>query len=924
MDKLLEPLDLNDPNDVKNWFERFDLLKTTNADISANPVPFLLTYLGKRAYKLLKDLVFPKNPKDLKTAEIQKFLVDHLVPSNYEVHERAIFNSLIRKHNQSVKEFILDLQKQAMKCNFDSQLENQLRDRLVAGINDNEIKRKFLRESSLTLQKAKEIAIAHSSIDLTLNENDSVLFTRKKNDDRRPKAVHANATQPRTQNFSSSKPMGKCFSCGGSHLRQECRFRNARCHNCSKQGHISRVCKTKSDVHYATGTAEQTESEDNLVLHSNPLSKHISKPFVVTDDSAAKEIDFILDTGSPFSFIKIEDLHCFTAPIRTTTKCVKGITGHELKLYGEIQLWIEKKFAVTFLICDSLNILGCADTLKLHPEASDSLLSCFVEDKSVQELIEKASTSKGGMNVQAVHIECDNDQAKFLKNRPIPYGLREPVQQTLDKLEADGIIKKVNSSKWATPIVTPIKPNGQPRICGDYKITVNPALRQKAAITLEPEDLFMKLNQSKYFSKVDLENAFLQIPIDEESQEVTTINTPFGLYSFKFLPFGLNVSPSTFQEVINAVIKDLPHVLAYQDDIIVHTSDLETHNLALKSLLERLVHFNIRINKNKSLFRCEKIKYLGYLVSQNGIEPDPEKFDPIMKASDPDSKVALQSILGSLQYYSRFVPNFAEMAAPLFDLCKKDAEFRFDTEHKRILSQLKESIFNKCLKPFSFDADTKLVCDASEFAIGGVLEQNGSPVICVSRRLSEAEKGYAQTQKEALAVFWCTRRLHKFLFGKRFTIVTDHQSLIRIFNPESSLSKTTSHMLQRWAIHLSIYDYKIEHRSGKSIPQADYLSRYSFLENPDTSESALFTQPLPVDRAELEEETRRFYGPVLRAVKGGWSVKAKKRFHDLYVRREELSISVDGLYTVCERSYCYSTNSEETYLRATPLWASRN
>ena len=131
------------------------------------------------------------------------------------------------------------------------------------------------------------------------------------------------------------------------------------------------------------------------------------------------------------------------------------------------------------------------------------------------------------------------------------------------------------------------------------------------------------------------------------------------------------------------------------------------------------MHFNVRINKKKSIFRCEKIKYLGYLVSQNGIEPDPEKFDPITKASDPDSKPALQSILGSLQYYSRFVPNFAELAAPLFDLCKRDTEFRFDSEHKGILTHLKEAIFNKCVKPYSFDSDTKLVCDASEYAIGG-------------------------------------------------------------------------------------------------------------------------------------------------------------------------------------------------------------
>lgn len=889
MEKLLEPLELRDPNDIKNWFERFDLLSSTNPKISSNSVPYMLTFLGKDAYKLLKDLVYPRVPKDLTVVEIEKALCDHLIPCNYEVHERSIFNSLVRKPNQPVKDFIVELQQQAMKCNFDSQLEIHLRDRLVAGINNAEIKKKFLRESSLTLQTAKEIAIAHSNIDSTVNENSPVLYTHKK--------VH-HRHQSKKSSFqkgsdrSTSLPKGKCFSCGGPHMRQECRFRNAKCHSCEKQGHISRVCRNSNKVHLIEN---DSEVEDNFVLHSNPSAKHISKSFMVSDCKSSKSIHFILDTGSPFSFIKIEDLYCFTAPIRPTTKIVKGITGHELKLYGEIQLKVQSELQVTFLICDSLNILGCDDTLKLHPEASDSLLHGFVEDTTVQELIEKASNSRGGMKVRSVHIDCEKDNTKFLKNRPIPYGLREPVQKTLGKLEADGIIKKVSSSKWATPIVTPIKPNGQPRICGDYKVTVNPILKQKAAITREPEDLFMQLNQSKYFSKIDLENAFLQIPLDEESQEITTINTPYGLYSWKFLPFGLNVSPSIFQEVINDVIKDLQHTLAYQDDIIVHTPDLETHNQALKNLMERLIQFNIKINKNKSIFRCEKIKYLGYLVSQNGIEPDPEKFGPIMQAKDPNSKVALQSTLGSLQYYSRFVPNFADIAAPLFELCRKNTDFHFGKEHKKALSQLKESIFSKCLKPFSFEADTKLICDASEFAIGGVIEQNGLPVICVSRRLSDAEKGYAQTQKEALAVFWCTRRLHKFLFGKRFTVVTDHQSLVRIFNPTSSLSKTTSQMLQRWAIHLSNYDYTIEHRSGKLIPQADYLSRHSFQEAPENNESALFTQPLPVDRSELANETRRFYGPVIRAMKFGWSAKSRKQFHDLYVRRDELSISIDGL-----------------------------
>ena len=191
--------------------------------------------------------------------------------------------------------------------------------------------------------------------------------------------------------------------------------------------------------------------------------------------------------------------------------------------------------------------------------------------------------------------------------------------------------------------------------------------------------------------------------------------------------------------------------------------------------------------------------------------------------------------------------------------------------------------------------------DASEYALGAVLEQEQHPVICISRKLSAAEKNYSQVQREALAIHWAVQRLHKYLFGTKFTIVTDHKPLQYLLNPSASLSKATSAMIQRWALHLSTYDYEIQHRPGKEIPQADYLSRNA-LQDSKVDHSTYFTNPLPVTRDRLLEETRLAYGPVRAALRNGWSLSARKRFPDLFSRRHDLQLEADGAITFRDRT----------------------
>ena len=216
--------------------------------------------------------------------------------------------------------------------------------------------------------------------------------------------------------------------------------------------------------------------------------------------------------------------------------------------------------------------------------------------------------------------------------------------------------------------MTTHKANGSIRVCGDYKLTINKYLQQTATTTPEPEDIFTSLHDQQVFSRFDLKNAFLQVPLDPESVPLTTVNTPWRLYQYKFLPFGVSASPGFFQKVMDSLIQDLPGVQSYQDDLLVFGKTLEEHDANLLRILKRLIEKNVTINPEKSTFRVNTISYLGYSISSEGITPDPDRLKAFAEAPSPDSFEALRSLMGYLQYYARFIPQFPSLAKDIYDL----------------------------------------------------------------------------------------------------------------------------------------------------------------------------------------------------------------------------------------------------------------
>ena len=423
---------------------------------------------------------------------------------------------------------------------------------------------------------------------------------------------------------------------------------------------------------------------------------------------------------------------------------------------------------------------------------------------------------------------------------------------------------------------------------------------QRTCTTVEPEDVLNKLSGSKLFSKIDLKNAYLQIPLDEESTKLTTINTPFGLFRYRFLPFGLSVSPAIFQQVMNNIVCGINGVEVYQDDIIVHGSSKVSHDDTLHKLFRRFFKYNVAVNPQKCSFTVPNFECLGYIVDGNGFKPDPNRLTPLTNAPSPHTMTELRSLVGALQYYARFIPQFSDKASCLFEILSNDS-FEWKLEHENCLRSLLEFLKSDAiLKPFSPNLPSTLITDALPIGIGAVSEQGGKPVICVSRKLTSAERGYSQTHREALAVYWAIKRLHKYLFGIKFTIITDHEALQFVYSPTKSLSRSSAAMVQRWCIALSAYDYSIIHRGAKHIQHVDYISRSTVFEDKNNSD-CLLVQPLPVHRQMLIDDTLTYFAPLLSALKRGWNGNSKRKYPVYFSRREELSITPDGILCLNDR-----------------------
>ena len=332
-----------------------------------------------------------------------------------------------------------------------------------------------------------------------------------------------------------------------------------------------------------------------------------------------------------------------------------------------------------------------------------------------------------------------------------------------------------------------------------------------------PEDLFATLEAGACFIKLDLSRAYHQLELDDTSKALTTITTPYGLYQYNRLPFGVAVAPAKFQRVMEEIIGGLSYVKIFLDDLLIVAKDKEESWKRLEIVLAKLQKAGVRLQLSKCCFEMQE--YLGLIVSKEGLKTSKNKIKAIIEMEPPQNVGELRTFLGLINYYGRlFVPKLSQEAYPLNELLQKNKKWRWQDREQKAWERLRSLLASaEVLCHFDPKLKIKLDCDASPFGVAAVLSHvflDGSerPIAYASRSLTQAEKNYSQLDKEALAIIFGIKRFHPYLYGNHFVLVTDHKPLLSILGPKSEVPSLAAARLQRWALILSPFSYEMEFR----------------------------------------------------------------------------------------------------------------
>jgi hypothetical protein len=303
----------------------------------------------------------------------------------------------------------------------------------------------------------------------------------------------------------------------------------------------------------------------------------------------------------------------------------------------------------------------------------------------VQKYAEVFEDNRGTLQNYRAHLSLrEGARPQFHRPRSVPFAIRDTVGQELDRLEETGVLRKVNYSEWAAPIVPVPKKDGSLRICGDYKMTINPFLLVDQYPVPNPSELLASLTCGRKFTKLDLTAAYTQMALDDESSKLVTINTHQGLYQYLRLPFGVASAPALFQRAMDGILQGIPHVVCYMDDILVTGTSAAEHAANLEEVLKRLKQHGLRLREKKCAFYQDSVQYLGHTIDCFGIHTSPKKVAAVADAPTPQNVSRLRSFLGMVNYYGKFLPDLATTLSPLYCLLRKSTPWRWGQKQRSI------------------------------------------------------------------------------------------------------------------------------------------------------------------------------------------------------------------------------------------------
>uniref|UniRef100_A0AAG5D8F6 RNA-directed DNA polymerase n=1 Tax=Anopheles atroparvus TaxID=41427 RepID=A0AAG5D8F6_ANOAO len=405
-----------------------------------------------------------------------------------------------------------------------------------------------------------------------------------------------------------------------------------------------------------------------------------------------------------------------------------------------------------------------------------------------QTVLLKTNEKLTATNVVKHRVITTDEKPTFTKCYRYPHHLKQDVEEQIMELLDNGIIahstSPYSSPVWVVPKKTDASGKRKIRVVIDYRKLNEKTIEDKYPIP-QIEEILDNLGKSSYFTTLDLKSGFHQIEMDPKDRMKTAFSTTQGHFEFARMPFGLKNAPAAFQRAMNSVLSGLIGNICfvYLDDIIVVGKNLKTHLDNLDTVLQRLSDFNLKIQLDKCEFLKRETEFLGHTITPEGIKPNPDKIAKILDWRLPTTQKEIKQFLGLTGYYRRFIRDYAKLTKPLSKCLKKDATVNFNQEEYRTsFEELKKIISSDQILIYpDFKLPFILTTDASNYALGAVLSQmqdgKERPIAFGSRTLNETESNYSTTEKEALAIIWAVQKYKPYLYGNKFTLITDHKPL---------------------------------------------------------------------------------------------------------------------------------------------------
>lgn len=839
MEKLLRPDRFDGTQDTtpaewEHWLRTFtNFLDCLSGDSAPDKLKLLINHVSPAVYNYISACT-------TFTDAIEVLKAVYVKPTN-EVFARHRLATRKQASGESVDQFLQSLKLLSKDCCFkdvtkDTYTQEAIRDAFISGLSSPSIRQRLLEKDTLTLNEAIQLARSLDSA-----QRNAEMYVTPVSGGNFSSALEKTPTAPwgsprasleknvimsTAEDSSAATFKATCYYCGNlNHPRVRCPARNVVCLKCGRRGHFGKVCKAPiTNKRRNTGAFTSAATHDDSVACPTDVA---DPPHRTTINVRVNDVKMtaLVDSGSTISFLHpsiTKQLGIHLTP--ASENIILASSDFSTQVMGNcfVDLKVQHhsyplfKFSVIPQLCAKV-ILG-QDFMEMHKSVEfdlkgpkPKLTICGVTTMSIDppSLFPNLTDDCKPVSTPTRRF-CKADEL-FIK-------------EEVKSLLSQGIIEK-SQSPWRAQVLVTKDERHKRRMVVDYSRTINRFTQLDAYPFPRIHEMVHNLAKFKVFSKLDLKSAYYQIPLREDEKLYTAFEADGQLYQYNRIPFGLTNSVAVFQRAINSIISDnhLESTFAYIDDLIICGHSFEDHDRNLRNFRKIASKYNLTLNEAKCQYGLTKISYLGYLISDGSLSPDPERLKPLKNLPVPSDSASMKRCLGLLSYYSQWIPNYSTRIQPLLQA----NTFPLNYSAAQSFEALKAEICRASVAAFDEDLPLQVETDASATSLAATLSQIGRPVAFFSRTLTPSEKRQPAIEREATAIIEAVRKWRLFLLGRHFTIITDQQAVSFMFHMKNS-SKIKNDKIMRWRLELSEYHFDIHYRPGLANVPSDTLSRACF------------------------------------------------------------------------------------------------